>query len=93
MTRKKLNRDDLLNGWLKYHNTSVEEVIKNHPKEVLNNPNWFDLYPVTEEQLKEWELWAKKYIEETSGYPKSLVERSWGFIYLDCAPNTIKKDR
>ena len=30
---KQVSREDLLNGWLKYHNTTVEEVIKTHPKE------------------------------------------------------------
>ena len=24
--RKKVNREDLINGWLKYHNTSVKEI-------------------------------------------------------------------
>jgi hypothetical protein len=88
--RKEPNRDDLLNGWLKHHNTTVEEVVKKHPKEVLESPEWFKLYAVTQEQHDEWVVWAKKYIKETTGYSKKLIERGWGFLYLDCAPS-IKK--
>ena len=35
---KKLTKDDVLNKWLLYHNTSVKELINKHPKEVLQNP-------------------------------------------------------
>jgi len=88
---RKISRDDILNGWLKYHNTSVEEVVKTHPKEILDSPEWFKLYPVTLEQSNEWEKWAKKYICKVGKYSKQYVEASWGFVYLDCAPY-IKRD-
>ena len=57
---KKLTRDDILNKWLLYHNTSVKDLINKHPKEVLQNPEWFSLYPITEKQYDKWEVWCKK---------------------------------
>ena len=40
---KKLTRDDILNKWLLFHNTSVKEVVEKHPKEILETPEWFNL--------------------------------------------------
>jgi len=80
------SREDLLNGWLKYHNTTVEEVVANHPKEFLENPDWFKSYPVTQEQHDEWVEWAEEYLRKTTGLSKKLLQRSWGMVYLDCAP-------
>jgi len=85
---KKITRDDLLNWWLKkFHNTSVEEVVKNHPKDVLDSPEWFKLYPVTQSQCDEWEEWAKKELIKTKTVSKHVIKNNGlGFIYLDCAP-------
>ncbi|MBN2776821.1 MAG: hypothetical protein JXR36_04220 [Bacteroidales bacterium] len=89
--KKEITRDDILNGWLKYHNTTVEEVVKAHPKDVLDSPDWFDLYPITQEQHDEWVEWAKKELLERTRYSKKAIEIQWGLIYLDTAPN-IKVD-
>ena len=35
---KKVNPDDLINGWLKHHNTTLKQVQENHP-EWMENPN------------------------------------------------------
>jgi len=45
-----VSREDLLNGWLRYHNTNVDEVLKKHTKDELLSPDWFKLYPCTQEQ-------------------------------------------
>jgi hypothetical protein len=87
---KQIKRDNLLNGWLKYHDTNVEEVIKTHPKEVLDTPDWFKLYPVTQLQHDEWVTWAKELIRKTTKWNKAFIDRQWAFVYFDCAPN-IKK--
>lgn len=87
--KKKLSREDLLDRWLLFHNTSTKELIKKHPKEILESPKWFDLYPVTKKQYDEWEAWCKKKLRKY--YPKGHVNKSWGWISLDCAPN-IKKE-
>ena len=83
----KTTRDELMNWWLeKYHNTNVEGVIKNHPEEVLKSADWFKLYPVTQEQEKEWINWAKDYIKKKEGWHNALLERTFPFIYLNTAP-------
>ena len=85
---KKLpSREELLNGWLKYHNTTVEGVISKHPKEVLESPDWFKLYPVTQEQYDEWESWAKSYIKECTKYTKKYINRKWEWLALDIGPH------
>ena len=87
---KKITREDLLNGWLKYHNTTVKEVATKHPKKVLESTDWFDLYPITQEQFNEWEKTSKEMIRKSYRLSKRYVDRKWGFICLDCAPNVIK---
>lgn len=92
MSHKKVGRTDLLNGWLKYHNTTVEEVIKNHLEEVLKSPDWFKLYPCTRQQYEEWVLWAKDLIKKTTKCSNVLLDHDWPWIYLDSSPYVIKED-
>jgi len=87
----KVSRDELLNGWLKYYNTTVEEVVKTHPKEILASSDWFKLYPVTQYQQDEWVRWAKDLIKKRMRCSKRMVENSWWLVYLECAPN-VKRD-
>lgn len=86
---KYIDRDLLLNEWLKYHNTTVEELIAKHPKEVLGDPTWFKLYPVTQEQHDEWMDWAKKYVKGILKLKGKQFDYNWGMIYLDSAPSVI----
>ena len=88
---KKPNEEDLLNGWLKYHNTSVEEVKERYSDDELMNGRFYDLFPVTQEQHDEWKVWAKEYIRRTTKYPKKLIDRAWAFIYLDTAPKVERE--
>lgn len=83
---KQVSREDLLNGWLKYHNTTVEEVVKKHPKEVLQSTEWFKLYPCTQEQADEWEKWAKDYVRKVTKCSKKYLEQAWWSIYLNNSP-------
>lgn len=85
---KKVNRTDLLDGWLKYHNTNCKEVIAKYPEEI-KEPTWFNLFPVTQEQHDEWVIWAKAYTKDVTKLSKKLIDKYWGFIYLDTSP-TIK---
>lgn len=87
--KKKLSREDLLDRWLLFHNTSTKELIKKHPKEILESPKWFSLYPVTEEQYDEWVRWSKKRLKKQ--YSNIEIKKHWGWISLDCAPN-IKRE-
>ena len=86
--KKKLSREDLLDRWLLFHNTSTKELIKKHPKEILESPKWFSLYPVTEEQYDKWEVWCKKKLRKY--YTEIEINKSWGWIALDCAPKKKK---
>ena len=82
-----MTREDYLNWWLKkYHNTSVEEVIETHDKETLESPDWFKLYPVTQQQHDAWEKWARKQFKKEHRLTDKGVDRYWGFTYLDVAP-------
>ena len=89
---KKVNRNDLLNGWLKYHNTTIEEVISTHSKEWGESPDWFKDYPCTQEQSDEWVVWAKDFIRKETKCSKYLLERGWPLVYLDCAPYVKKEE-
>ena len=88
---KLVNREDLLNLWLKYHNTNVNEVISKHSKEELDNPNWFLLYPVTQEQHDEWVVEAKKMIKKVTKLPNKVIDKNFGMVYLDCSPSVLIK--
>lgn len=88
---KNISREHLLNGWLKYHNITVEELLQKHAKEELQSPEWFKLYPCTQEQCDEWEVWAKKYIKKVTKLSNRIINNNWGLIYLDCSPY-IKTD-
>jgi hypothetical protein len=88
--KKQITRDEILNGWLKYHNTTVEEVIKKHTTEELSSPDWFKIYEVTQEQHDEWQNWAKELIRKRYKYSKKMVDKGWWIVYFDNAPN-IKK--
>ena len=84
---KKIERNVLMDWWLqKFHNTNIEEVITTHPKEVLESPDWFKLFPCTQEQCDEWEMWAKDYLRKEGKFPQRMVDRGWGLVFLDCAP-------
>lgn len=91
---KKLpSRDELLDLWLsKYHNTNVQEVIAKHPKELLDSPDWFKLYPCTQEQEDEWVKEAKVLLNKKYKISKNSIERSWWSVYLDCSPY-VRKDK
>lgn len=81
----KTTRDDILNGWLKYHNTNVDEVVEKYPEEI-KSPEWFKLFPCTQEQCDEWENWAKDLLKKKDKLKNWEIDRMWGFIYLDCSP-------
>jgi hypothetical protein len=90
---KQVSREELLDWWLtKYHNTNVKELIEKYPPEVLQSPDWFKMFPVTQEQEAEWMVWAKKYIKEVTKVSKKMLEKNWPFIYLDCSPYVIREE-
>ena len=89
---KKVNSEDLINWWLgKYHNTSLGEILEETP-EWKENPDkhtrdFYDKYRVTQEQHDEWLEWAKDYTKKVTKIKGKMFDRSWGFVYLQCAPS------
>lgn len=78
---------EFLDLWLsKYHNTNTQEVINKHPKEVLESPDWFKLYPCTQKQCDEWEKEAKELLSKKYKISKRMIENGWWLIYLDYSP-------
>jgi len=89
--KKKITREDALNWWLKkYHNTTVEEVAKAQPEE-CKTPEWFKLYPVTQEQHDEWYKWIVDALSKERRMSKTYIIKHFSFDYLDCAPALIEK--
>lgn len=90
MIKPKLTREDLVNWWLqKYHNTTGEEVLVKHPDSKIS-PDWFKLYPVTQEQHDEWYEWAINYLVKEHRLSKKYIKSRFCFDYLNCAPNIIE---
>ena len=61
---KQVGRNDLLNGWLKFHNTTVDELAVTLPEELKDSPEWWAMYAVTQEQHDEWVEWAKDFVKK-----------------------------
>ena len=90
---KKPNVGELRDLWLKkYHNTNSREVVEKHP-EKSKTPEWFKLYPVTEEQYNEWVNDAKELLTKKYKLSKRMVELGWWSIELDCSPYISKNKK
>ena len=85
------DRNEIINGWLKYHNTTVDEILKQYPEECKSG-QWFALFKVTQEQHDEWVVWAKKRIREMSKVSKKFIDRVWPYIYLNDSPSIINRN-
>lgn len=83
----KPTENELRDLWLlKYHNITTEELVKLLPKEVLNNSNWFKLYPCTQKQYDEWEIECKLLLNKKYKFTKRTIEHGWGMTALQCSP-------
>lgn len=89
---KKVKREDLLNYWLgKFHNTNAVEVVANHPDKV-DSPDWFKLYPVTQEQYEDFEEWAIQHIMEVTKMSRTFTIKTMQYAMLDCAPYVKREE-
>jgi hypothetical protein len=85
MRRKPLTENDLINWWLqKYHNTTLEEVFKEHPD--WTHRDFYPAYAVTQEQHDEWRKWALKECADYFRLGKKYAEKAFAFIYLNTSP-------
>lgn len=88
---KELTLTYLRDMWLiRYHNITSKEVAEKYPEE-SKTPDWFKLFPCTEEQHDKWEKQAKALFKKVYNLTDYGLGRQWGFIYLDSAPY-VKKD-
>lgn len=89
---KTVSGEELLDWWLfKYHYTNSKEVAKKYPEEV-KSPNWFKMFPVTQEQHDEWKSWAMSHIKKVTKLPKAFIKSTWWSVELDCAPYVKEKE-
>jgi hypothetical protein len=87
MKKKQLTQVDLINLWMtKYYNTTIQEELLKNPSEVMQSSDWYRLYPVTQQQHDEWEVEAKEVYRKYLKLKKSVVDRYWGFTYLNVSP-------
>ena len=95
--RKLPNIEELLDLWLvKYYNVTMQKVKEDNP-EWMKNPqehtrDFYEKYPVTQEQLDEWEKEAKKLLNKKYKMSKCMIDKGWWSVYLNCAPSVIKEE-
>lgn len=86
------SRDELMDMWLiKYHNITAKEVAEKYPEEA-KSPEWFKLFPCTQEQCDAWEKEVKELYKKKYKISKRLLERAWPFVYLDCSPYVKREE-
>ena len=89
---KRPGEDELRDLWLKkYHNITVAKLVELLPKEVLQNSNWFKLYPCTQQQHDEWVIECKEILKKKYKITKYILERGWGLLYLQCSPYVLQE--
>lgn len=92
---KKVTGEELVNGWLKYHGTTLAQVKLDHPEWMVEPEkhtwDFYEAYPVTLDQHDEWERWAKGLTKKVTGVRGKRFDRAWAWLHLNVAP-IIKKD-
>jgi hypothetical protein len=85
---KELTLHDLINDWMvPYHGTTIEKAYEENPwKESMD---FYDRYPVTQEQHDEWNEKAKEKFSKHFKLSKKGLERHWPFTYLDASPKVV----
>ena len=83
---KQIKRSEILDLWLKYHNTTTEEVIKNYPREILESPEWFKLFPCNQQQEEQWIKETRELLNKKYKMSKKMISNFWWELYINCAP-------
>lgn len=82
----KLDADKVRDYWLKWHDTSCEKLREEQP-ELIQTPEWFKHYPVTQAQHDEWYRWVIHELRKETKLPLKAVQRMFQFEYLNLAPS------
>lgn len=85
--RKQIDGNFLVNGWMKHHNTTIEDVFRDHPEYHLDNRQFYLDYSVTQEQYDEWVIWAKEQIKKVTKLSNKTIDHGWSWVYLNTAPH------
>ena len=89
---KQLKEEDLVDWWLKkYHSTNLDKVLEENP-DWKENPSehtrdFYNKYPVTQEQYDEWKSWAIQHVKDCTKLSSKMIEHLWWQVDLNCAPN------
>ncbi len=89
MRPPKNNLHFYINGWLKYFNTTIEEVFEKNPEYHTDNAKFYRDYAVTQAQYDEWYDWALGEIKKDIKAPERYIKRS--FDWLNMAPSVRDK--
>ena len=76
---------------VKCHGLTVAQLIKKEPPEVLQSPEWFQKYAVTQAQHDEWYEEAIDLLKKRTRFSKKFIKRSFAFDYVNCAPDIINE--
>ena len=88
----KLTEKEIYNYWLKHHNIDVDYLIAHEP-ELIKTPEWYDKYPVTQEQHDEWYNWVIGRIMKEKKCSRKIAVRLFTFDYLNLAPAVISDEQ
>ena len=91
MKRKELTEEYVINWWLeKYHNTNLDQVLKDHPEwddGENHSRDFYNTYAVTQKQHDEWHKWFIDTVAKTHGTSKKWARKNTCFDYLNVAPS------
>jgi len=83
----KTTANEYMNYWLeKYHGTTIEKVLEEHPEWEEDSRSFYSAYPVTYKQHDEWYEWAIKRVRKDYKLGRKAAEKEFTFAYLNLAP-------
>jgi hypothetical protein len=84
--------EDAINLWLKYHNTTLSEVVEKHQwYDNTHTRAFYSTYAVTQEQHDEWYEEIIKLVSKWKRISIKSAKKAFVYDYINCAPD-IRKD-
>ena len=78
---------ELMNAQLKYNNMTMDDVLKEYPKE-KNDNGWLGKYAITEQQHDEWRTFYIDYLRKHLKCSKRFAEQSFSYFNLQWGVST-----
>lgn len=86
---KELTETDLINMWMvPCHGLTIEQAYENDPW--TESRTFYERYKVTQQQHDDWNEKAKERFRKELKLSKSMIDRHWGFTYLNASPTVAK---